>query len=398
MIYVVLKEMKFQPIGGVTTLFDYAARLNSLAGKHIAAILSPQTQEVLIHWLPQQYADIPVLPAETSVTADDTVIIPEIYPDLFATYAHAKRRVLAVLNWKYFDFHFRPAELKRMGVDAVMTNSLFSQRHLIESGVRVPITTIPHMIDTNFFHIATPIQKRSNNSILVMNRKNSKHLASILEYLKDVRHIVTVVNNVQSVELSALYNTHQIFINLGYPEGFCRPAAEAMASGCIVVGFTGGGGGDFMINNKNAFLAPDGDERMLIKKLNLVMHNVSIAEKQRVSLQARKTIVYAYTQRRQAEALADVFQRELFLKGKTQQIALKAIQLKKISIKKKLTKTQEVLLQLATEQLEKTELQQMYDHLTSSRLYKIWHGIHTIVEDGTTVFQRATNKRILTHS
>jgi glycosyltransferase involved in cell wall biosynthesis len=50
-----------------------------------------------------------------------------------------------------------------------------------------------------------------------------------------------------------------VFLATGFPEGLARPPLEAMASGCIVVGFSGRGSLEYMINGENCYLAEDYD-------------------------------------------------------------------------------------------------------------------------------------------
>jgi glycosyltransferase involved in cell wall biosynthesis len=45
--------------------------------------------------------------------------------------------------------------------------------------------------------------------------------------------------------VARIYQESLLFLSFGYPEGFGLPAAEAMASGCVVIGFHGGGGREF---------------------------------------------------------------------------------------------------------------------------------------------------------
>lgn len=40
-----------------------------------------------------------------------------------------------------------------------------------------------------------------------------------------------------------------VFLSFGYPEGFGLPAAEAMRSGCVVVGYHGDGGREFLTHD-----------------------------------------------------------------------------------------------------------------------------------------------------
>lgn len=47
-------------------------------------------------------------------------------------------------------------------------------------------------------------------------------------------------------EVAELMRTAHIFLSTGFPEGYSLPPLEAMASGCLVIGFSGLGGWDYM--------------------------------------------------------------------------------------------------------------------------------------------------------
>lgn len=61
--------------------------------------------------------------------------------------------------------------------------------------------------------------------------------------LKDFEIIPFI--NIPQTEVARIYQESLLFLSFGYPEGFGLPAAEAMASGCVVIGFHGGGGREF---------------------------------------------------------------------------------------------------------------------------------------------------------
>jgi glycosyltransferase involved in cell wall biosynthesis len=65
-----------------------------------------------------------------------------------------------------------------------------------------------------------------------------------------------------------------MFLALGYPEGLSLPPLEAMKSGCIVLGYSGYGGLEYMrdvkdehFDNWNMDLYPDGDILNLSKAI-----------------------------------------------------------------------------------------------------------------------------------
>jgi hypothetical protein len=188
-----------------------------------------------------------------------------------------------------------------------------------------------------------------------------------------VPHKVTIVNNIPANQLISLYNQHQIFINLGYPEGFCRPAAEAMACGTVVAGFTGGGGNDFMFDGVNSFIAEDGEEQQLIKLLNHILHTVTPAQMNDISLSARDTIRTQYTKPAQAKKLYTVFKKEIGRSLTTQAMTRlygrstqKSPAVKKRFVPVYAPSTAEIL------QFQLFNERQEHKAITSSKFFAIW--------------------------
>lgn len=108
--------------------------------------------------------------------------------------------------------------------------------------------------------------------VLVTQRKGGEEAWNKLnellpEGVRD-RLTVNVVPDVTEAEfIQHIINSHIVFAH-SYPEGLGLIPAEAMSIGRLVVGFTGGGGGDYMGDNGNCILAPDGDYRRLADKLS----------------------------------------------------------------------------------------------------------------------------------
>ena len=68
-----------------------------------------------------------------------------------------------------------------------------------------------------------------------------------------------IQEDVLEEEFARFVREADIYFSHSYPEGFGLPALEAMASKTLVVGYTGGGGTDFMENMKNCIYTRDGD-------------------------------------------------------------------------------------------------------------------------------------------
>jgi len=191
------------------------------------------------------------------------------------------------------------------------------------------------------------------------------------------------VNNINPYSLANIFNNNQIFISLGYPEGFGLPAAEALACGCIVVGFTGGGGNDFLFHKKNSFLSPDGDEKGLLHNLDYVLNELSLTEKGDISGRASNFILNKYSKINNFKQIYGLFkndfQNSIAAQKKLGILVKKQTKLKKSE--KKLNEKELLFDQLMKENnYLKYTLKTSKELLVNSRIYKIWRFYRNIIE------------------
>lgn len=374
MIYFFLPHVPAQPIGGVQTLFDYAERLNQLANKIVAKVVCPA--EYIRDILPRPYPLVPVVYKQPILKPSDVLVFSEYLLSIIDQYPVINKKYVAVLNWKYFDTFVKQSPHALSLLKGLLTNSKFAKSLLDKLYPLLRVSYIPHVIEPRF-KIKTAFNKRDSRSILILNRKNTRHVTGILSFLEQFPHTVTLVNNIDPDKLAELYNQHQIFVNLGYPEGFCRPAAEAMASGCVVVGFTGGGGNDFMKHNLNCLIAPDGDEKELIRLLSLALHGLSRSKLVELSQKAQAAITSKYTSVNQAKVLNKIF--KAYLPVFTSQEIEKLYKVKQ----KRIVYTKNCHPLYAKPNRQTLELQlfnerQQFKKITSSKFYAVWQAYCTV--------------------
>jgi len=118
-------------------------------------------------------------------------------------------------------------------------------------------------IDNNRFYAAVKSPTNKRLRILVLQRKNGvARWREVAKYLSDdIQSQIKVefLSDCHEVIYASRLRKADVFFNHSFPEGLGLPALEAMLSGAIVIGYSGGGGTDFMVNEKNCFYADDGD-------------------------------------------------------------------------------------------------------------------------------------------
>lgn len=112
-------------------------------------------------------------------------------------------------------------------------------------------------LDSRIFHSSQDMNfaKTDKDRIRLawMPRKNKGIARQIFDILQSMLALhgipfpdLVEINNLNPVEVGELMRSCHIFLATGFPEGFGLPPLEAMSCGCIVGGFTGFGGWDYM--------------------------------------------------------------------------------------------------------------------------------------------------------
>lgn len=90
--------------------------------------------------------------------------------------------------------------------------------------------------------------QQKGNRMHWMPRKNGQHVQAVLQGVQrmHVQHSEgwqgEPLVNLAHAQVAERLNGARLFLAFGHPEGFGLPIAEAMAAGCWVVGYSGGGG------------------------------------------------------------------------------------------------------------------------------------------------------------
>ena len=193
---------------------------------------------------------------------DDVLVVPEFYGRSLAGFAPGVRKVVFNQNAYYTFQHLSLAgDTCRLYDDrevlAALVVSADSERYLRFAFPDLPVARIRQGVDTAKF---CPARKR--RQIACMPRKRREDLVQIVHVLRARgslgRYDLAVIDNVTEDEVARVLGESLIFLSTSHREGFGLPPAEAMAAGCVVIGYHGGGGREFF---QDGFCRPveDGD-------------------------------------------------------------------------------------------------------------------------------------------
>ena len=269
-----------KPIGGVKVMYQHCQILRG-EGVNASVVLMGKFHGKFFD------CDVPTIPYSSALRdlrPNDVVIIPEYIPSLINLFKFA-RCVIFVQNWSpiyiygvgrlrqsvssgYIDCGFAMTMACTNWLDSLLIRDSPGRRGVVSN-----------FIDHTIFY---PLERlRIPERILAMPRKNPNDLRAIVGSLGKYRENVVYADNLMEIELINEYRRSDIFIATGYPEGLGLPSLEAMACGCVVVGFTGRGGDEFMIHEDTALIARDGDVNEVAALVKRVLNDAVLKERLR---------------------------------------------------------------------------------------------------------------------
>jgi Glycosyl transferases group 1 len=206
------------------------------------------------------------------VEAADLLVVPEVL--IFPGFDPAPRARKAIFNQGYFhtyDHWDDPAGYPGWEpLPVLWTTSAASAAVLSRVNSALDLHRVPVSIDTELFR---PVASRARRITWMPRRHGGE--ARLLEMLlrADDRLAeveLVALDGVDEQTVADVLGSTSVFLALGEREGFGRPPAEAMAAGCLVVGYPAGGGVE-LFEAPGAFAVADGDVLTLAEKAAMLV-------------------------------------------------------------------------------------------------------------------------------
>jgi glycosyltransferase involved in cell wall biosynthesis len=265
----VLSPENNKPSGGIKILYRHVDVLNR---NGIDAALLHQNTGFRCSWFENEtriaYLD------KVQLSAADFLVIPEIYgPNILAMgnmpmIGRKVRKVIFNQNCRYTFLgqtldaiqkpDFAMAYSHRDEFAGAMVVSEDSKQYLEYVFPGLDVWRIHNAINVEQFAFSD----RKKRQICFMPRKNADDALQVLAILKlhgvlDSFEIVAIENK-NEAGVADIMKESMLFLSFGYPEGCPLPPAEAMASGCVVVGYDGFGGREYF-DERFSYPVPVGD-------------------------------------------------------------------------------------------------------------------------------------------
>ncbi|HRJ68120.1 MAG TPA: glycosyltransferase [Beijerinckiaceae bacterium] len=271
------------PTGGVKVIYQHCEMLLDAGFTAHPVHLG----DFVIDWYDHQCRPLSVAEARAMMRADDVLVVPERLPAVAAQFTCGTKVAFvqnhglvaaALQGRRYADFGF--TDLLCCGT--FVAGTLADQAPL-------PCHVVTNGIDLDKFVPAPDL--RRPDTVLILRRKASWPLGlqAIGRLPQEIRTRLAVrvlPNTASETQMIRRYQESDIFLALGFPEGFALPPLEAMACGCVVAGFAGGGGISHMRHETSALVVPDGDVTALAAALERLAREPDLKERLRAGGQA----------------------------------------------------------------------------------------------------------------
>jgi glycosyltransferase involved in cell wall biosynthesis len=180
---------------------------------------------------------------------EDIIVFPEVYGKAIDKFFLENQKVIYNQNCYYTfwgcDFVETSSPYLNRNIKAVMVASVDAINYLNYGFPNVPLYRVKYGIDEKVFAYYEGKKKQ----IAVMPRKLSEDVVQVLNLL-NFRKILNgwtfkIIDKMDENQVANALKESTFFLSFNHREGFGMPPAEAMACGCIVIGYTGRGGSEF---------------------------------------------------------------------------------------------------------------------------------------------------------
>lgn len=236
------------PAKGIKTLYRQVDLLNK---NGISAQIVHQQPGFRCTWF--EHETLVTWWDQTKFTQNDTILLPEVLGANIPRIMPGVPKVVFNQNG-FLSFHnhvsplveTRDSPYAHPDVIAALTVSEATANFLSYGFPKFPVFRIFYSIETDVFKY-TATKKRQICYLPRQHKDDPDRLLNLLKYRGVLQDLDLIsLDGKPEAEMATILQESLIFLNFGSAEGFGLPPAEAMACGCIVIGYDGIGGREFL--------------------------------------------------------------------------------------------------------------------------------------------------------
>jgi glycosyltransferase involved in cell wall biosynthesis len=234
------------PVGGVKMLYRHVDILNNHG---FSAFIVHNQNNFRCTWFDNNTRV--AYGRDIQLQQSDYLVIPEIYGSDISRIEKGIRKVIFNQNsyLTFKDYSLKKENLMTPFLDrdtvAVIVVSEDNKNYLNYVFPDLNFLRIHYSINPILFSY----QSNKKKQICFMPRKNFTDALQVINILKFRNALgdfeIVPIHDKSEKEVAEILRESLIFLSFGYPEGCPLPPAEAMACGCLVIGYHGGGGKEY---------------------------------------------------------------------------------------------------------------------------------------------------------
>lgn len=266
-----------KPVGGIKVYYQHCMILQELGYNAYPLMLGKYNGNFFGYDVKTKH----IKDVGYTLNDNDVIVAPEFMPYLGLEFKGGIKTIFAQ-NWPQLYKRMKPKDTKKGYTDLGYDKVMYCGDYIGSQLDREPADKL-HLVRNYIDHekFVPPATPHDNKHVMALPRKHPKELETIQAKLKEHNIEFRLVDGVPEEQIIREYQQADIFLATGYPEGFGLPPMEAMACGCAVVGYTGKGANEFMIDGDTALVAEDGNTNEAAEKLLQLVKDSDLKERLR---------------------------------------------------------------------------------------------------------------------
>lgn len=253
-----MTRLPTEPVGGIATTWRHV-RLLVEAGYRAVAVLPADH--------PRERCPVPAI-SESEVAASDCLVFPEAWRARMLRFRDFPGKKLVFCQNHFLIEH---ALLGEASYAAFGVQGAFACSGVVAAALRgrcgyTEVPVVPCGVDANLFRPGT-----KQPLVAYMPRKRPYEVRHIVgrfmwRYPEHEQFKFAEIDRCPSARVAEILGTSSIFLSTNHLEGLGLPPLEAMAAGCLVVGYHGEGGREYA-TTENGLWVEEGQIERCIEEL-----------------------------------------------------------------------------------------------------------------------------------
>jgi glycosyltransferase involved in cell wall biosynthesis len=213
---------------------------------------------------------------EVKITSKDILVFPEVFGPKIGKILPGIKKVIynqgAYQTFFNYNLNLDDLDTPYLNSDllAVIVNSENARKYITHAFPKIDLYRVHYGIDKANFNYS----KNKKQQIAFMPRRLRVDLVQVINILK-FRGVLknwqlVGIQNMNEQEVASTLKDSAFFLSFSINEGFGMPPAEAMACGCIVVGYSGKGGEEYF-KDEFSYTIADRNVQEYAKKLEKIL-------------------------------------------------------------------------------------------------------------------------------